>query len=661
MVELVIENLRTAVLESIEQINVAIGTVEELLNRLQVQQQETVALLRGMGADEANAEIAVSLERKINALITIRTEFSEERDRRVRLLEEVMAPAGKGGDGFARHAARCAEAEEMTHRHIHKLMAALYFAFDDPLEDSVRMRDCVESYNASANLFARQCQGATGQFERLHWNFQMREAMLQRETDIRYSLGSPEQEAARREQEAAMREREAKLFREQTQSVAPPPSPPGAPATFAPPAAPPSPPRAPAQAPFAPPAQAPTPQPCVPTPASGKEKPSILDWLKRKKKGNDTETGSPVPPPQVDSVQFSAVAPQEVNPGKYVPIHVVMYEDGFRKAVDDIVAAHGGDAKESRSGYRDVERNSRVKVILSSPDVAVEEDMQEQIWNGKYLNFEFAAKVPGDFSQEQILFAASVYVNDVITTKLKLILDCQGKPKRNITVTRSDILSAFVSYASQDRNRVAAIVQGMKRARPDMDIFFDIESLRSGQNWEDALKTEIANRDVLFLCWSRSARASKWVDMEWRYAYACKGEAGIEPIPIDTPDICPPPVELQEKHFGDKMLYIIQATMPAAPANPCLLRVKTGERLPISKPLVRIGKERSYVDIFIGDNSAISRAHANILTRDNRYYIVDTNSTNHVYVNGEMIPSNVEFPISLGDKIRLGNEEFELV
>ena len=36
------------------------------------------------------------------------------------------------------------------------------------------------------------------------------------------------------------------------------------------------------------------------------------------------------------------------------------------------------------------------------------------------------------------------------------------------------------SYASQDRKRVARVIQGMKLARPDMDIFFDVESLRSG-------------------------------------------------------------------------------------------------------------------------------------------------------------------------------------
>ena len=85
-------------------------------------------------------------------------------------------------------------------------------------------------------------------------------------------------------------------------------------------------------------------------------------------------------------------------------------------------------------------------------------------------------------------------------------------------MTREDVLSAFISYASQDRNRVAMIIQGMKKARPDMDIFFDVDSLRSGDDWKKALWREIDKRDVLFLCWSKYARDSKWVDAEWRYA-----------------------------------------------------------------------------------------------------------------------------------------------
>lgn len=91
---------------------------------------------------------------------------------------------------------------------------------------------------------------------------------------------------------------------------------------------------------------------------------------------------------------------------------------------------------------------------------------------------------------------------------------------------------------------------------------------------------------------------------------------------------------------------------------PYLIREKNSEKISLSKPVFRIGKEKSYVDYFIGDNTAVSRSHANIITREGRCFILDTNSTNHTYVNGVMIRSNEEVVLSEGDKIRLANEEF---
>lgn len=93
--------------------------------------------------------------------------------------------------------------------------------------------------------------------------------------------------------------------------------------------------------------------------------------------------------------------------------------------------------------------------------------------------------------------------------------------------------------------------------------------------------------------------------------------------------------------------------------NPHLIRVKTKEKISVNKPVFRIGKERSYVDYFIGDNTAISRSHANIVSRDGAYFLVDTNSTNHTFVNGEIIPSNEEVQIDHGTKFMLANEDFE--
>ena len=93
--------------------------------------------------------------------------------------------------------------------------------------------------------------------------------------------------------------------------------------------------------------------------------------------------------------------------------------------------------------------------------------------------------------------------------------------------------------------------------------------------------------------------------------------------------------------------------------KPHIVRIKNNEKINLDKPVFRIGKEKSYVDYFVGDNSAISRSHANIISRDGEYFVVDTNSTNHTYVDGQMIQSNVETKISHGTKIRLANEEFE--
>lgn len=90
-----------------------------------------------------------------------------------------------------------------------------------------------------------------------------------------------------------------------------------------------------------------------------------------------------------------------------------------------------------------------------------------------------------------------------------------------------------------------------------------------------------------------------------------------------------------------------------------LIRRKNGETAKISKPTYSIGKERQKVDFCIPDNNSVSRNHANILCKGGTYYIVDRNSTNYTYVNGNKINPNQEIKLNSGDKIKLADEEFE--
>lgn len=89
-----------------------------------------------------------------------------------------------------------------------------------------------------------------------------------------------------------------------------------------------------------------------------------------------------------------------------------------------------------------------------------------------------------------------------------------------------------------------------------------------------------------------------------------------------------------------------------------LYRVLTNEEIRINKPVFRIGKEKSYVDYFVTNNIAVSRSHADVITRAGKHYIIDLNSKNHTYINGREIPAQIETEILNGDKLTLGNEEF---
>lgn len=642
MVEMIKEKLFYTAQQNIGSIDKTVEAIEKALEKLLVLRDTEIQLSTAF-ADASQHNVETSADAKIALLRKLREELLEDKENNLLLLREFERflhsdgryPGGHGTvcvtvDPLVEQANRCEAAAQRFSEKANKASFKAKSIFDDEsmIEESIEILRCVDGYETTSRDLMNICQEASNTFRKMSDSYASCAAAI--------GTGLSDLFEERRQKEETLI---------QKQSTVAPPIQASYSKTTIPPAR-----------------QEERRRPdIVETPSKNNSKRSFLGFFKGKKKNDLTSAGESVSPPRIDSVQFSAVAPSRVVPGKYLPINIVMYEDAFRKTVDDIIRSHEEGAKESKSGYQDVERNSLIKVTLTSPDVVIEDGEEEQKWAGKYLDFEFAAKIPNDFAEEQILFSATVYINDLIATKLKLILDCERKPKRNVTVTREDVVSAFVSYASQDRSRVAAIIQGMKKARPDMDIFFDIESLRSGQKWEEALKSEISNRDILFLCWSKFARDSKWVDMEWRYALESKGEECIEPIPIDSPDVCPPPVELQQKHFNDRMLYIIKATAQIEGGRPCLIRSKTSECMTIDKPMVRIGKQREYVDLFIGENAAISRNHANIIEREGQYYIVDTNSVNHTYVDGRQIPSNVETIIHFGAKIRLADEEFEFV
>ncbi len=90
---------------------------------------------------------------------------------------------------------------------------------------------------------------------------------------------------------------------------------------------------------------------------------------------------------------------------------------------------------------------------------------------------------------------------------------------------------------------------------------------------------------------------------------------------------------------------------------PYLVRVKTNELIPILHKEFMVGKSIN-CDYQISDNRKVSRKHAIFRISNGECYVRDNDSTNHTFINGQLIQPGVEIMLSNDDYIRLGDEEF---
>ncbi|MDE6434726.1 MAG: FHA domain-containing protein [Lachnospiraceae bacterium] len=89
-----------------------------------------------------------------------------------------------------------------------------------------------------------------------------------------------------------------------------------------------------------------------------------------------------------------------------------------------------------------------------------------------------------------------------------------------------------------------------------------------------------------------------------------------------------------------------------------LIRIDTGQEIPISSVFFKIGKNEGNIDYVISDNTSISRHHADIIRKDLGFYIVDNNSTNCTFVNEKRAMPGEQVPIVSGDIIQMSNIRF---
>ncbi|MBO6158464.1 MAG: FHA domain-containing protein [Firmicutes bacterium] len=144
-------------------------------------------------------------------------------------------------------------------------------------------------------------------------------------------------------------------------------------------------------------------------------------------------------------------------------------------------------------------------------------------------------------------------------------------------------------------------------------------------------------------------------------AYTPEPAAPVQPMPAAPIQPEPAPFfaesETTEPVIAPQPAPVPTQAADSAPRFATLRRKNTGELITLDKPVFRIGKDSKHVDYAL-KNAAISRTHAEIITRDGNYYLYDLKSSNGTYIEEERIPAQKEIQIYGGTTIQLANEAF---
>ena len=221
------------------------------------------------------------------------------------------------------------------------------------------------------------------------------------------------------------------------------------------------------------------------------------------------------PPKGADQIEFAVFSQDDIRKGQLFCLDLWLYHAADRERV---LAALKTNADERGAAQVppikpgcNVTFYFRPRYLYTEPKALLRKRRparQQRTWSGQPLLAQMIVLCPENVKFEEILERVELYADGIF------IGDCVFKidfAKHKAYTSRFNLIrSAFASYSSKDRVEVLARLSIFDKLL-DIDVFLDVEALRSGENWEERIVEEVSKRDRFLLFWSRNAAKSKWV------------------------------------------------------------------------------------------------------------------------------------------------------
>lgn len=274
-------------------------------------------------------------------------------------------------------------------------------------------------------------------------------------------------------------------------------------------------------------------------------------------------SGGDTPVAATEDVRFTAFHPKEAAVETWYTLLVYSHVESAAGKVQDDAQRFKQDMG---SSPRSAGSTSPAKLVRGT-EIAVVPEVEGVEFNPPRISFkwvedmqraEFRMRAGKALAGSAANGVVSIFVGPLIVATIKISMlfdDAASVPVTQIADTQATARiykqeEIFVSYSHADSPVVIACRDAYLAL--GYDVLIDIDKLRSGEHWNQALMDLIDRADIFQLFWSQNSSKSVYVHQEWEYALkksATKGEGFIRPVYWEKPLIAPPP-ELEPLHFA---------------------------------------------------------------------------------------------------------------
>jgi tetratricopeptide (TPR) repeat protein len=254
-----------------------------------------------------------------------------------------------------------------------------------------------------------------------------------------------------------------------------------------------------------------------------------------------------------------AYHPREVVPEKWYPVLAYVLLSGVEAVVEADSRKRLGQDGIGHSAARvetthTIARGTEVMVVPELPGCRFNPPQSSFAWLENWHCAEFRMRADprrADFTPNRTVSGrVAFFVGPLLLAEVGIWAYLSGDTVEQASSMAGPILldrsesylyqAIFASYSHKDSH----IVDRLQKAYGALGMQYlrDVDELRPGDSWNDALLSMIERADIFQLCWTSNAAKSPYVEREWRHALEQRRVRNfIRPVYWEEPMPDPPP------------------------------------------------------------------------------------------------------------------------